>query len=241
MMNDKDRYLITGTGRSGSSLLAAILADAGANFGIPAQTSWDRRGGAYEHKKLHLAYNWYSRAQKISRSLWPGRMGRKYCERQMREELRSLLTDVPYAKSQTLVWLVHEIRALGFRPRIIVSYREFNGYAASFHIRLGMRMSELAETYVDTYATTALQLQLFGGCAVSYEELMDEREEAWATAVSQLTGLPAEKLLEARQKRAERGQPPKASPILDPGVVDSRIPAMYQAFAALKGKVIEPA
>jgi LPS sulfotransferase NodH len=38
--NDKYRYMLVGTGRSGSSLLSAILADAGANFDMPNVSAW---------------------------------------------------------------------------------------------------------------------------------------------------------------------------------------------------------
>ena len=39
---DRTRYLLLTPGRSGSSLLASLLADLGANFGLPAPGDWNR-------------------------------------------------------------------------------------------------------------------------------------------------------------------------------------------------------
>ena len=41
------RYLLVGAGRSGSSLLAAILVDSGANFNMLPVQDWNAGGGAY--------------------------------------------------------------------------------------------------------------------------------------------------------------------------------------------------
>ena len=62
MSHDKRRFIIVGTGRSGSSLLAAILAGAGADFAMPSKQQWGRDGGGFEHPDFVRAYNWYERA-----------------------------------------------------------------------------------------------------------------------------------------------------------------------------------
>jgi hypothetical protein len=47
-MKDKpERFLIVGAGVSGSTLLAATMAGAGANFRAEKVAEWDRRSGAY--------------------------------------------------------------------------------------------------------------------------------------------------------------------------------------------------
>ena len=57
-MPDKPKFLIVGIGRSGSSLLAAILAKSGGNFGLPSLDDWDRRDGVLEHPYVLNAYKW---------------------------------------------------------------------------------------------------------------------------------------------------------------------------------------
>ena len=44
--NDNRRFFVVTVGRTGSSLLASILADAGADFGVQSEDKWDAGGGA---------------------------------------------------------------------------------------------------------------------------------------------------------------------------------------------------
>jgi len=148
MESDKTRYLIVGTGRSGSSLLSAILADAGANFNMPKMSSWDRKTGAYEHPKLHSAYKWYSRSQKITKSVLPSQPLRRFFEIRMRRDLSKLLCNTIFLKSTGLIWLVQPIYKLVYQPKIIVSYRKFEGYCTSRHLKFGWSVPELARFIV---------------------------------------------------------------------------------------------
>ena len=234
---DNSRFLIIGTGRSGSSLLSAILADSGANFNMPVVATWETRGGAYEHPRLLAAYRWHSRARKIAESIWPDRLGRKFCENRCKHELGRLLAKAKFAKYGKAMWLVPIIVKLGYRPMLFVSYRSFDNYAASHHIRSGLSLSSMIASYVDVYSTTLLQLGIFGGCAIGYEELVNIEETQWADAVEKLTGLSAARLLEARQKRikpdGERAWLKFHSSMVDPAITE-----VHAALCALKGIAI---
>ncbi len=230
MKGNNVRYLIVGTGRSGSSLLAAILADCGADFGLPQRTEWDRVKGAFEHSGLHKAYAWQTRANKLSNAIIPDYFGRNYfnkkCERVLAETIRC----TRYAKSSKLVWLVYRFKALGYTPKVIIQYRRFEGYAASRYLKFGWSMSKTIQEYTDVYETALLQLHLFGGCVVSYEDVNDMQQEKWASALSLITGINKEKLLTARTKIVN----PKSTEIEIP-TIDQRVNRLHSELEKLKG------
>ncbi len=230
-METQTRFLIVGSGRSGSSLISAILHDAGAGFYLPGVADWDPVKGAYEHPALHRAYHWQSRAEKIAQSMWPDRLGRRACERRADGHLASLLPHATYLKSTTLVWLVQRIYRLGYRPAIIVSFRTFAEYCSSRFLKFGWSMPRLTSTYVDTYATALLQLGIFGGCALDHRDVVSPEETSWAEALAELTGLEAGALLKKRGERVkaiEREWPQELVPAIDPAVneIDERLRAL---------------
>ena len=47
-MNERRRTFVLTFGRSGSSLLCALMSDAGADFGLAAPLQWDPRDGVLE-------------------------------------------------------------------------------------------------------------------------------------------------------------------------------------------------
>ncbi|MCH7951086.1 MAG: hypothetical protein IH875_11555 [Candidatus Dadabacteria bacterium] len=235
MDNDKIRYLIVTTGRSGSSLLSAILADAGAFFNMPNISSWDRIKGAYEHPKLHSAFKWYSRSQKIVKSVLPSQPWKRLFEIRIQRDLSDLFSDTIFAKSTGLIWLVQRIHKLGYQPKIIVSYRKFEGYATSRYLRFGWSVPEAVKVYSGVNSTALLQLQIFGGCAVSYEELTNTEDQSWAEAISTVTGLNCSRLLQSREKHSIPILRNSTLPIFDEAAND-----IYTKLLKLKGTVINP-
>ncbi len=236
MTTDKDKYLIVTTGRSGSNLFAAICADAGANFDIPGLPQQNRMNFRSEHLTLIAAYKWFSRAQKISKSLLPSALGQRFCEIMMKARLSEVLGRATFLKSAILVWMVHPIYQLGFRPHILVAYRKFSGYCFDKYKKNGWKAPELLDTYTSVYSTALLQLKMFGGCTVSYEEVSNPAETDWARAVSRVTGLDEQRLLQSRDKLIQPGNP------IEDGLVyaDDRVQAIYAQLLALKGTVIRP-
>ena len=67
MNDDKVRFIMVTTGRSGSSLLAAIIADAGGKFGFPSKDKWDPESGAMEHPLAQQASLLFRRAYYLRR------------------------------------------------------------------------------------------------------------------------------------------------------------------------------
>lgn len=241
-MSDKRRYIIVTAGRTGSSLLAAILADAGANFAMPDRKDWNPESGAYEHPLFWGAYAWHSRADKINQSIIPNQLGWQWSQKKMRAQLTDLMEQANYVKYPGGgIWLVQSIANLGYDVRVIVNYRRFDEYARSRYLRFGWGIQQIIDTYLNVYGTALMQLQYFGGCTVDFAEIVDPNETAWLSALAGLTGLDEGKLL---QSQSERVRPKSAKPekpaIHNPMMDDERISNMYSAMRDLKGQVILP-
>jgi hypothetical protein len=242
MEDSKTCFLVIGTGRSGSSLLSAILADAGANFAMGTVKSWNPSWGEYEHSLLHVAEAWRSRIRRIRASVLPDRLT-ALCEPRMKQALAQLFDEADFAKSIPLVGMVDEIYRLGFKPVLIVNYRAFQEYARSILLsRSFWDMPKLMEQYVATYSTAILQLEIFGGCTIGYDELVDPGETAWAQALSEITKIPQERLLEHRSQRVNVNSSANKRPesILDKSLLDPRIALLYEALSSLKGRALPP-
>ena len=233
MEQAQHKYLIIGTGRSGSSLISAILADAGAVFDLPNIPSWNTRSGAYEHPKLISACKWLHRYRKVS-SL-SDRL-KKFCENKIIQELSDLFQSANFAKYPMAVGLVHLIPRLGYQPKVIISYRDFASYSQSMYYKNGIEFQNLTKSYKNTNNMALLQLDVFGGCVIDYDEIVDFKEVDWAHNLASLTGLDVAQILESRNKRANKRQKNKVykSNIC----IDNSIECIYKKLLSLKGKVI---
>ena len=158
----------------------------------------------------------------------------------MRKANNGLLDQAHYAKSSDLVWLAHPIFRERFWPRIIVSYRPFDEYARSRYIRYGFSMADVIDIYKNVYSTAAIQLSVFGGCAINYDDIVDPDQTAWADALAQLTGLERDALLASREQYI-REPTPKNPPLFDLMALDASMAAIYTGFEGIRGRVLDPA
>ncbi len=195
---DKTKYLIVGTGRNGSSLLAAIIARSGGNLGLPALDHWERKGGVLEHPYVHNAYKWYSRAARVKELLIPNRVA-KLCLKQCRKYLRRNFEIADYVKSSRLVWLVDEANKLTGSIGVIGIYRKFSDHLVSRYRGSGGSYRKWKNMWVDINSTALLQAHTYPFAFVSYEELVDLAETAWAERLGRLTGIPTEEILTNRK------------------------------------------
>lgn len=236
----RDRFFIVTSGRSGSSLLATILADAGADFGIPTPEQWYAGGGALEHPELHRVSAWMSYAYEIS----PDRPGiglRRYLWDIYRSigksHLRKLLSKAAYIKGQGADFAVQLAFKMGYFPTVIVSYRTFEEFAVSSAMKSGRSNVETLVNYYNRVNRNAiLLLKMFGGCVVRYADLTDPTSTAWATAIGDVTGLSAERLLASRDRRVSAPQ----SASLESPIFDESAQHTYSAIDALAGRVFLP-
>jgi hypothetical protein len=200
------RFFIVSTGRSGSTLLAAVLADAGAEFGLPVPTRWDRRTGDMEHQRLTTAAHLLMKAHRIAREKphglrrWRWTLLRSLAKR----KLRSTLRRVDFVKVDGAHELVRPAFKLGYFPSVIISYRRFEDYAVSLGLtHANATIASLEQNYRSTLRSGLWLLNTFGGCVVSYEQLVDPAERSWAEPLASVTGIPAGRLIAARDARIE--------------------------------------
>ncbi|MFT4563631.1 MAG: hypothetical protein ACI9BW_003387 [Gammaproteobacteria bacterium] len=233
------RYFVLTLGRTGSSLLAATLADAGADFGIDVPGGWDPRTGQMEGRDIKIAAHHYRRAYDIS-------IGRKYVlspaietkirVQRARRHLKRALTRGRFLKIGDLDLVVQPSFKLGYSPRVILNYRQLELNLPSLLVgRTHVGPDQLAEEYVRIYRQGLSLLKTFGGCTVAYNELQDLHQRGWAKALSSITQLDEEKLVESRKVRLK-------------GTIDtddvrpiySQAYALYEQMRALEGQAIAP-
>lgn len=214
------RFFIVTAGRSGSTLMCAILADAGADFGLAVPTDWNREGGELEHPAVKRAAHHLRRAHDLDRGrrqvLSPWLEMR--CRRHLgRRHLRHALGAARYLKISDLDLAVQPAFRLGYLPRVILSFRPFEAQARSLLAgRTFHGPDELAEEYVRTYRQGLLLLHAFGGCVVEHADLRAPDEGGWLTALASVTGLEPDRLNRAAAARVESGAPDPVMPVLYP-------------------------
>ena len=120
------KYFVVTVGRTGSSLLCAVMADAGAEFGMPVPDEWDPRRGVMENLKLRRAAHHYRRAWDIDngrRVNFSPALESKWRRYLARRCLRSALAQAQFFKGSDLDLIAQASFKLGYLPKLIVSYR----------------------------------------------------------------------------------------------------------------------
>lgn len=232
-MDDRRRFFVLTFGRSGSSMLCALLADAGADFGMPVPPAWDLRRGAMEDPQIKLAARHMLRALEIESGghhLLSPSLEAGWHRRRARRAVRQSLGTVRFVKSNDLDLIVPIAYAEGYEPRIIISYREFESSLASALSGRRMRSPEaLAEEYLRVYRQGLAFMQTFGGCSVGFSQL-GQPEQAWLAALAGVTGLPLPALQQAAAVRVNSEEVSSPAP-----------PVIYPACHALLAQLEESA
>ncbi len=231
------RFVIVTPGRTGSSLLAAILSDSGADFGVSAK-DWSESEGAFEHPDLVAAARSFSKARQlgIDRPLAPKKYLWDIHRHMGKARLKRFVRHVEYLKGPDLDLIVRPMFNLGYFPRVIVNFRAFFGQAQSLYMRSAHHGFEaLHERYCRIASDALLQLTTFGGCVIDYEDIVDPANDDWIGNLAALTGLDANRLREARGARV------KDRPQEEPGYqMDCRASRLYADIRELRGTVLEP-
>ncbi len=218
--DDRQRFIILTPGRTGSTLLAAALAGAGASFGMPRPQTWDRRSGDMESRLFAQATRGYERADLIAegapkpelplrRALWA--LHRHTAKRRLADALSA----ARYFKAVSAEFTLQPTARLGYRPRVILSYRKLEPFvASSVMLRGHVTPDAHIARYVRTMRNGLAAVTLFGGCVVSYEDLQDGEASDWAFALGKLTGLDPLLILHARSEILSASPPDPEMPRL---------------------------
>lgn len=233
------RFFIVTAARTGSTLLSTILADAGADFGMPTPQRWDRAGGDLEHPDLWRALRYFRSAEAISTGRPPvgiARMRWNAYRSLGKKWLRAGLGGARFAKVYGAHDLVRPAFKIGYFPIVILSYRRFEDQALSLGLmHAHATLDSLRDNYRHVYGGGLWLLNTFGGCVLSYETLIDRGDRRWAEPLARVTGLPIERLVAARDRRSEASSPPVEAFSVDRGTDD-----IFAAMQALSGKVVPP-
>lgn len=234
----QSKVFIVTPGRAGSTLFCSILASAGADFGMPSTGDWDVRAGGYEHDACNTASAHSKRALELKTQSRLSRVRmylRKYHRTMAKRSIGKVLTQADYIKHSDAD-LVRWSRGLGYQPSVILLYRSFNLYCVSNYLRAGGTYERLLSHYADTIETGLLSIATFGGCVVSFDDVIDPAQVAWAQRVGQVTGLDTQQLLASRDEVVKpTNQAPNLLAIDNP-----RIAAIEQAIAAIADQVCPP-
>jgi len=218
-MQGVTRYFVVNSGRSGSTLLSVILAEAGAQFDLPIPRSWNPVGGEMEHPlglRATAAFRRTSQAGSTKPEGWLQRRAWQLHRSHGRRALRKLLAHADFVKCEDLDLVVASVFKLGFFPKVVLCYRRFEDYAVSRTLlKSYANVDALLAHYCRTYRDGWLLLQTFGGCAVGFDELTDPNATAWARALSRVTGFAEESLLAARARRLGKISRPVAAASFD--------------------------
>jgi hypothetical protein len=235
--DDRRRYFILTAGRTGSTLLAAILGDAGADFGMQVPDRWHPGTGEMEHAELRRAARWMRYAHQVSADRPPIGVRRYLWDiyRSLgKTHVQQLLKQARYVKGEDADFIVNPGFRMGFLPSIIVNYRRFEDYAVSTASMRGHTSLEILATYYNRVNRNALLwLCTFGGCVVSHQQLSDPDDTSWIAPLAAVTGLSAARLLEARTQRLGG-----SSPRVEVECFDAEAARTFGMIDALRGRVI---
>ena len=205
-VENKIRYFVVTPGRTGSSILCAILADAGANFGMPAPSTWQRSEAALEHPISEKAKALLRRIERLRKEPWLGwiRGGvKKRLQRRFVAAMNEFWGSADFVKGGYIYTLVPRTIKLGFQPRIILNIREYKACASSLCRLTAHRLTpdQMREVYRAALYNGLALLHVHGGVVVDFDDLRQNSD--WIGPVSHLTGLPYDALFQSWRARIE--------------------------------------
>lgn len=182
---DRRRYFIVTHGRSGSSLLAAILDGCGADFGDACADDQDTERDHWESRQIDRAIRC---AHKANRHFSPGMCGLgKLAYRYWRSRAKALLgeglRDAPYSKNRWNSAVLPLVEQLNYQPVVIVSYRHPAEVALSDMRQLKNMPSTFMASITRTYCDALYALERYGGVVIDHADLVDPTNERWAFAL----------------------------------------------------------
>jgi hypothetical protein len=233
------RFLIASDGRAGSTLITAILGAAGLDLGMPAVDGWNPLGGAYEHPGLAQLNRVLETAEYLTdlAERFPGlqTLSRFYRSR-AKKKVRKLMTLGQCVKCSPLA--AGYVFKIGLMPQIIAVYRDFGDLARSKMLLERMPWPTIADRALHTYRNALIGIHTFGGCAISYDEMVDPQQTAWLQALADCTGLDYQALAEARGRIAR--PKPHVGRELQLFHLDERLDSIERDLRALYGRYTPP-
>jgi hypothetical protein len=122
---------------------------------------------------------------------------------------------------------------MGFRPRVILSYRRLEPIVASFLMRSSYATVDMIlNTYLRSMRNGLAAVSLFGGCVISFEELQSLSDIAWVRPLATLCGLDPKRILAARNRLTRPVGPERHLPCFS-----LEAEALWREAEALRGSL----
>lgn len=228
------RYFIVTHGRSGSSLLAAILDGAGANFGSANDRGGDTESDHWESHRIERAIRCAEEANQYFSPAMSGlrRAAYRFWRSRAKSLLKAELKRTAYSKNRWNTAILPLVEKLGYRPVLIVSYRHPGEIALSDMRQLKTTPSALFPAMMRTFVDALYALERYGGVVIDHSELIDPVEEKWADALAEVTGFSARALLKSRKALLRPRPPHEESGVWLPG----ELRGVAQNLSSLRNK-----
>ena len=217
------RHFIVTHGRSGSSLLAALLDDCGADFGSASSHGGDTFKQHWESRTLERAIRCANNANRLFEPAMDGgrRIAYRFWRSRAKHHLRGGLKRTPYSKNRWNTTILPLVEQLGWRPVLIISYRAPAEVAMSDMLQLKNAASTFLPMIMKVYVDSLYSLQRYGGVVIDHSELIDPRSEGWAHGLSAITGFAPSRLLDARNRLLQPARPRPAPNVWVPPELES--------------------
>jgi hypothetical protein len=220
-------------------MLAWVMAKAGADFALPVPERWDPKAGEMEHPRLIAGAKRLGASHQIAgdkprqlirRTLWT------WHRHVGRHQLRRVLAQASFLKSEDLDLAVHSAAKFGYRPKIVLSYRRFDQQAASRMQRQNYASVDwLQDYYLRVCRNALVQIKLYGGCLIGYDDLMSAANTEWADALAEVTNLSAAALVTHRDQVLSDARTTPASRAGDLAL-SQQTEAMFDQMQALRNQ-----
>jgi hypothetical protein len=226
------RYFIVSQGRSGSSLLAAILEECGADFGPASDPgNWNSREIDRAIRSAHIATrNFGPDASGLARTAY------RFWRSRAKRLLRAALSQADFSRNRWSTSILPLVERLGYRPVMIVSYRNPAEVALGDMMQLKNPPSTFMPAMLQAYIDSFYSLARYGGVVIDHDDLTDCDAVDWAHALAQVTGLPARNLLSARRRLLRPDRSPAAPAIWVPAEIEN----IGNAIASLSNHPLPP-
>lgn len=227
------RYFIASQGCSGSSLLAAILDECGADFG-PASSEgrWNSRDIDRAIACAHLATRNFGPDASVL-----GRTAYRFWRSHAKRLLRSALRDADFSKNRWNTSVLPLVERLGYRPVMILSYRSPAEVALGDMVQLKNPPSTFMPALLQAYMDSFYSLVRYGGVVIDHADLANPDATDWAHALFQVTGFSLRDLLSARRRLL---RPRRSAPVVD-AWAPTEIRNIAQSIAHLSNRPLPPA
>ena len=207
--------LLLGTSRSGSSPLARILHECGANFGSDVDTDAPEHRGYFESKAFDSSVNWFMKYNQLRETLpfIPVRFLRSFHKKGAKIFAREIQKR-NWAKSSNLAECVDQVSNSKYLRnvdvRILAIIRppgenvrsQVQRWLETKHPSFRGNLTEFCyNKYYKANVNLTEIIKHIKGCIVLFPEIRDKKESAWAYRIAKaFPEFQAEDLLKARDK-----------------------------------------